>query len=144
MPNRSTRTRTDREPDWEIIAEIGDRLRRARERVRLSDLDVAPRYPDKPGAPDIKAIRGWERGETNFSVADFRALCIIYRCSADWLLGLEGASMVRKTENGIVVDAEELRVLREEVQEVLRRLDTIRQRGEKNPPPNKPKVLAEP
>jgi hypothetical protein len=119
------RIRSERAPDPVKQAAIAKRLKEAREHRKLDHIDVCRKFPERPGPPDVKALRRWEQAANVFTVADLQALCSIYNYSADWLLGREGAQMVYMAPATVVVDADEIRTMIAECQEVLRRLDAI-------------------
>ncbi|WP_052211818.1 helix-turn-helix domain-containing protein [Anaerovibrio lipolyticus] len=62
--------------------DIGDRLKRAREKIRLSQKEVGEK-----AKINSKSISHWENGRALPSLLDLRTLANIYHVSTDWLIG---------------------------------------------------------
>lgn len=65
---------------------IGERLRLARQRKQLRQLDVAVALEDYDIKLDHSAVGKIERGERNFYVHELAALMEILDISADWVI----------------------------------------------------------
>ena len=65
---------------------IGERLRLARQRKKMSQLDVAVALEDYAIKLNQTAIGKIERGERNFYVHELAAMMEILDISADWVI----------------------------------------------------------
>lgn len=67
--------------DRELIARIGDRIRDARHKAKVSQVDAAKRL----GVP-TRTLRSWELGERSQPAYVVLRLADLYGVSAEWLL----------------------------------------------------------
>ncbi len=67
-----------------MVNGLGGRLEQTRTALRLSQKEVAAAIGASPSV-----ISNYESGERTPSVENLMALAALYRCSADYLLGLE-------------------------------------------------------
>ncbi|MCR5796730.1 MAG: helix-turn-helix domain-containing protein [Eubacterium sp.] len=72
-----------------MVHGLGDRLKEQRERLRMTQKEVSDAIGVSPAI-----VSNYEASERSPSIEKLLALASLYRCSADYLLGLEKPSKV--------------------------------------------------
>lgn len=72
-----------------MVNGLGERLQKQRELLRISQKEVAAVLNVSPSI-----ISNYENGERTPSVENLMALAHIYRCTTDYLLGLEKSNKI--------------------------------------------------
>lgn len=68
-----------------LLKAIGAKLKELRLRAKMSEKEIA----EKLGV-DIRTYRKYEKGESKLPIRRLIGICLIYRVSADYILGLKG------------------------------------------------------
>ncbi len=72
-----------------MVHGLGDRLKEQRERLRMTQKEVSDAIGVSPAI-----VSNYEASERSPSIEKLLALASLYRCSADYLLGLEKPNRV--------------------------------------------------
>ena len=82
-----------------MVQGLGERLQEQRMLLKLSQKEAAAAIGVSPSI-----ISNYESGERTPSVENLMALAALYRCSTDYLLGLEKASTAKTLDASMLTD----------------------------------------